>query len=243
MRWALSWHFKKNPQKGSAVLNKILVVDDDPHFRELVRVVLQSEGFSVHEAADGLDALSTLERVKADLAILDVMMPNMDGFELCRELRERFNIPLLMLTAKGETSQKVKGFQLGTDDYLVKPFEPLELVARVKALLKRYQIIASQNVQVGKLTMNQKNYEVTAGDEKITPPLKEFELLFKLAGHPGRTFSRDALIEDIWGYDFEGNERTLDVHINRLRQRFPEEKSAIKITTIRGLGYRLEVDP
>lgn len=224
-------------------MNKILVVDDDPHFRELVKVVLETEGFAVLEAVDGLDALSKLETVKADLTILDVMMPNMDGFELCLELRERFNIPLLMLTAKGETSQKVKGFQLGTDDYLVKPFEPLELVARVKALLKRYQIIASQNVQVGKLTMNQKNYEVTAGEEKITLPLKEFELLFKLAGHPGRTFSRDTLIEDIWGYDFEGNERTLDVHINRLRQRFPEEKSAIKITTIRGLGYRLEVDP
>jgi two-component system, OmpR family, response regulator len=224
-------------------MNKILVVDDDPHFRELVKVVLETEGFGVHEAVDGLDALSKLRTVKADLAVLDVMMPNMDGFELCRELRERFNIPLLMLTAKGETSQKVKGFQLGTDDYLVKPFEPLELVARVKALLKRYQIITSQNVQVGKLTMNQKNYEVTAGEEKITLPLKEFELLFKLAGHPGRTFSRDTLIEDIWGYDFEGNERTLDVHINRLRQRFPEEKNAIKITTIRGLGYRLEVDP
>lgn len=224
-------------------MNKILVVDDDPHFRELVKVVLETEGFAVHEAVDGLDALSKLRTVKADLAVLDVMMPNMDGFELCRELRERYNIPLLMLTAKGETSQKVKGFQLGTDDYLVKPFEPLELVARVKALLKRYQIIASQNVQVGKLTMNQKNYEVTAGEEKITLPLKEFELLFKLAGHPGRTFSRDTLIEDIWGYDFEGNERTLDVHINRLRQRFPEEKNAIKITTIRGLGYRLEVDP
>ncbi len=223
-------------------MNKILVVDDDPHFRELVKVVLETEGYAVHEAVDGLDALSKLETVKADLAVLDVMMPNMDGFELCHELRERYNIPLLMLTAKGETSQKVKGFQLGTDDYLVKPFEPLELVARVKALLKRYQIIASQNVQVGKLTMNQKNYEVTVGEEKITLPLKEFELLFKLAGHPGRTFSRDTLIEDIWGYDFEGNERTLDVHINRLRQRFPEEKNAIKITTIRGLGYRLEVD-
>lgn len=223
-------------------MNKILVVDDDPHFRELVKIVLRKEGFAVHEAADGLDALSKLETVKADLAILDVMMPNMDGFELCRELREGYDIPLLMLTAKGETSEKVKGFQLGTDDYLVKPFEPMELVARVKALLKRYQIIASQNVQIGKLVMNQKNYEVTSGDEKITLPLKEFELLFKLAGQPGRTFSRDMLIEDIWGYDFEGNERTLDVHINRLRQRFPEGKSTFKITTIRGLGYRLEVD-
>jgi DNA-binding response OmpR family regulator len=223
-------------------VNKILVVDDDPHFRSLVKVVLGKEGFAVYEADDGLDALSKMEAIKADLAILDVMMPNMDGFELCQELREAYDIPLLMLTAKGETSQKVKGFQLGTDDYLVKPFEPMELVARVKALLKRYQIIASQNVQIGKLIMNQKNYEVSVGDEKITLPLKEFDLLFKLAGQPGRTFSRDALIDDIWGYDFEGNERTLDVHVNRLRQRFPEEQFAFRITTIRGLGYRLETE-
>lgn len=223
-------------------MNKILVVDDDPHFRELVKVVLRKEGFDVYEANDGLDALSKLKMVKADLAIIDVMMPNMDGFELCRELRDSYDIPLLMLTAKGETSQKVKGFQLGTDDYLVKPFEPLELVARVKALLKRYQIIASQNVQIGNMIMNQKNYKVTVGNENITLPLKEFELLFKLAGQPGRTFSRDVLIEDIWGYDFEGNERTLDVHINRLRHRFTEENSGFRITTIRGLGYRLEVD-
>ncbi|WP_083484844.1 response regulator transcription factor [Paenibacillus ihumii] len=223
-------------------MNKILVVDDDPHFRSLVKVVLGKEGFAVYEANDGLDALSKMEALKIDLAILDVMMPNMDGFELCRELRDSYDIPLLMLTAKGETSQKVKGFQLGTDDYLVKPFEPMELVARVKALLKRYQIIASQNVQIGKLIMNQKNYEVTAGDEEITLPLKEFELLFKLAGQPGRTFSRDVLIEEIWGCDFEGNERTLDVHVNRLRQRFPEGQYNFRITTIRGLGYRLEID-
>lgn len=223
-------------------MNKILVVDDDPHFRSLVKVVLGKEGFAVYEADDGLDALSKMKDLKADLAILDVMMPNMDGFELCLELRESYDIPLLMLTAKGETSQKVKGFQLGTDDYLVKPFEPMELVARVKALLKRYQIIASQNVQIGKLIMNQKNYEATVDDVKFTLPLKEFELLFKLAGQPGRTFSRDVLIDDIWGYDFEGNERTLDVHVNRLRQRFPEEQFAFRITTIRGLGYRLETD-
>ncbi|AEC01623.1 response regulator transcription factor [Parasphaerochaeta coccoides] len=223
-------------------MNKILVVDDDPHLRELVRIILQKEGFAVYEAADGLEALSKLETSKADLAIIDLMMPNMDGFELCQELRASYDIPVLMLTAKGETAQKIKGFQAGADDYLVKPFEPLELMARVKALLKRYQIIASQNVQIGKLMMNRKNYEVIAGNMKFTLPLKEFELLFKLAGYPGRTFSRDTLIEDIWGYGFEGNERTLDVHINRLRQRFPEEKTDFRITTIRGLGYRLEVD-
>ncbi|SEP46313.1 response regulator transcription factor [Propionispora vibrioides] len=222
-------------------MGNILIVDDDLHIRELIKVFLSKEGFAVYEAADGVEALAKLETVKVDMVILDIMMPNMDGWQLCRELRESYDIPLLMITAKGETSQKIKGFELGTDDYLVKPFDPLELVARVKALLKRYQIVASQLVQIGKLSMNRKTYEVTVGSENVTLPLKEFELLYKLASYPGRTISREQLIEDIWGYDFEGNERTLDVHINRLRERFPEEQCDFKIRTIRGLGYRLEV--
>ena len=222
-------------------MSKILVVDDDPHIRELVQLFLHNDGFEIVEASDGVDALSKLDSAKVDLAIIDIMMPNMDGWELCRELRATFDIPILMLTAKAETSQKLKGFQLGTDDYLVKPFEPLELVARVNALLKRYRIAASQTVQIGELSMNRKTFEVTAGGEALTLPLKEFELLFKLASYPGRTFPREQLIEDVWGNDFQGNDRTLDVHINRLRERFPEEQFAFKITTIRGLGYRLEV--
>jgi len=222
-------------------MSKILIVDDDAHIRELIRVFLRNDGFEVIEAVDGLDALSRLDSVKVDLAVIDVMMPNMDGWELCQELKATFNIPVLMLTAKGETSQKLKGFQLGTDDYLVKPFEPLELVARVKALLKRYRIESSQTIQIGELAMDRKTFEATINGESFTLPLKEFELLFKLASYPGRTFSREQLIEDIWGYDFHGNDRTLDVHINRLRERFPEKKLSFKITTIRGLGYRLEV--
>jgi DNA-binding response OmpR family regulator len=223
-------------------MSNILIVDDDPNIRELVRVFLRDEGFDVFEAADGVEALAKLETIKAELVILDVMMPNMDGWELCRELRAYYDIPLLMLTAKGETAQKIKGFQLGTDDYLVKPFEPLELVARVKALLKRYRIATSQTVQIGELFMDHKTHEVTVGGESLTLPLKEFELLFKLASYPGKTLSREQLIEDIWGYDFAGNERTLDVHINRLRERFAEEKHSFRIRTIRGLGYRMEVD-
>ena len=222
-------------------MSKILVVDDDPNIRELARVFLHNEGLDVYEAADGVEALSKLESLKADLVILDIMMPNMDGWELCKQLREVYDFPILMLTAKGETSQKIKGFQLGTDDYLVKPFEPLELVVRVKALLKRYHIATSQTVQVGDLHMDRKTYQVTVDGDKMTLPLKEFELLFELAGYPGKTFSREQLIEDIWGYDFEGNERTLDVHINRLRDRFPEDEHSFRIRTIRGLGYRLEV--
>jgi two-component system, OmpR family, response regulator len=222
-------------------MSRILVVDDDPHIRELVRVFLERDGFDVIEAADGVDALAKLETARADLVILDIMMPNMDGWELCRRLRQSGDFPLLILTAKGETSQKIKGFQLGTDDYLVKPFESAELMARVKALLKRYRIATSQTVQAGDLTMNRKTHEVTAGGESLTLPLKEFELLFRLASYPGKTISRGQLIEDIWGYDFEGNERTLDVHINRLRDRFPEERHSFAIRTIRGLGYRFEV--
>lgn len=219
----------------------ILIVDDDPHIRELVRVFLHKEGYQSVEASDGVKALQILERTKADLVILDIMMPNMDGWTLCRELRDQYDIPLLMLTAKGETSQKIKGFNLGTDDYLVKPFDPLELVVRVKALLKRYQIASSQTVTFGNVAMNRQTYEVTVGMKKSALPMKEFELLFKLGGYLGKTFSREQLLEDIWGYDFEGNERTLDVHINRLRERFPEDSSSFKIKTIRGLGYRLEV--
>jgi two-component system OmpR family response regulator len=222
-------------------MSKLLVVDDDPHIRELVKVFLTQEGFGVLEASNGLEALSLLETTSVDMVILDIMMPQMDGWELCRELREHYDMPLLMLTAKGETVQKVKGFQLGTDDYMVKPFEPLELVARVKALLKRYRISISQNVTIGEVQLNRLNYSLQAGAIQLTLPLKEFEVLFKLASYPGKTFSREQLIEQIWGFDYDGDERTVDVHIKRLRERFPDSQFGFRITTIRGLGYRLEV--
>jgi DNA-binding response OmpR family regulator len=221
-------------------MNRILVVDDDPHIRELIGVFLRAEGFDILAACDGEAALEILASHKVDMVILDVMMPKMDGWELCQALRASYDFPLLMLTAKGETPQKIKGFQLGADDYLVKPFEPLELVARAKALLRRCRIASSQTARVGDLFMDRKTFEVTARGENLTLPRKEFDLLFKLASYPGKTLSRDQLIEDIWGYDFEGNERTLDVHINRLRERFPENNHSFRIRTIRGLGYRLE---
>ena len=221
-------------------MSKVLVVDDDPHIRELVRVFLQREGLDVCEACDGVDALNRLESFKADLVILDIMMPNLDGWELCRRLRQSGDCPLLVITAKGGTADKVRGFQLGTDDYLVKPFEPVELVARVKALLKRYRIATSHTVQAGDLFMNRSTHEVTVNGQAVALPLKEFDLLFKLASYPGQTLTRERLIEDVWGYGFEGNERTLDVHINRLRERFPEQQHSFQIRTIRGLGDRLE---
>ncbi|XID94662.1 response regulator transcription factor [Paenibacillaceae bacterium WGS1546] len=221
-------------------MTNILVVDDDPHIRELVELFLAREGFDVLSASNGSEALRLLERTHADLAVLDVMMPQMDGWELCRELREHYDMPLLMLTAKGETAQKLKGFRLGADDYMVKPFEPAELVARVKALLKRYRISVSQNVTIGTVTLSRENYALQAGDRVIKLPLKEFELLFKLAGYPGKTFSREQLIEQIWGFDYEGDERTVDVHIKRLRDKFPDARYGFRIETVRGLGYRLE---
>lgn len=218
----------------------VMVVDDDPHIRELVRVILKKEGLSVQEAEDGQSALKLMESSPADMVVLDIMMPNMDGWELCKQLRSQYDIPLLMLTAKGEMGDKVKGFNLGTDDYLIKPFDPAELTVRVKALLKRYRITISQQVAVTGLLLDKQTYEVRIHSEPITLPLKEFELLFMLVSHIGRTLTRNQLIEGIWGYDFDGNERTLDVHINRLRERFVGWKLSIKISTIRGLGYRLE---
>lgn len=223
-------------------MTKLLIVDDDKHIRELVKVFLQNEGLDILEAVDGVDALNKLETEKVDMVIMDIMMPNMDGWELCEEIRKFYNdLPILMLTAKGETTQKVKGFNLGTDDYLVKPFEPVELIVRVKSILKRYRISLSQTVEVGNVWMNRNTYELVYQGENITLRLKEFDLLFKLAGYPGKTFSREQLIEEIWGFDYEGDERTVDVHIKRLRERFPKENSGFSIRTIRGLGYRLEL--
>ena len=221
-------------------MSKILVVDDDKNINILIQSLLKNENYEVVAAFDGEDALSKIDSEKVDMIITDVMMPNMDGWELCKEVRSFSNIPILMLTVLGETSQKVKGFEIGADDYLTKPFEPMELIARVRALLKRYRINESQSISIGNLIIDKNRFIVKANSENITLPLKEFELLFTLASTPGKTFSRDSLIENIWGYDFDGNERTLDVHIGRLRDKFPQDTFGIKITTIRGLGYRLE---
>jgi len=223
-------------------MSKIMIVDDDPNIRELVRVLLQNGGFDSCEAVDGRDALRVITDENPDLAVIDLMMPNMDGYELCRNLRKYYeNLPILMLTAKGELAAKAAGFNAGTDDYLTKPFEGDELLMRVRALLRRYKIEASQQIQIGNVMIDRASFTVITDGKKEDIPHKEFELLFKLAGFPGRTFPRDQLIEDVWGYDFDGNERTLDVHIGRLRERFPALMSAFKITTVRGLGYRLEV--
>lgn len=219
---------------------RALVVDDDQHIRELVLLLLTTAGIEAEAAGDGVEALALAESKRFDLSIVDVMMPRMDGWRLCEALKARGDAPILMLTARGESAQKVKGFDIGADDYLVKPFDPAELVARCRALLRRYKIEESQSVQVGGLRLDRRSFLVYAEGEPSALPRKEFDLLFKLASYPGRTFTREHLIDELWGPDFEGTERTVDVHVNRLRDRFPEERFGFRIAAIRGLGYRLE---
>lgn len=219
---------------------RILTADDDPHILKLITVYLKNEGFRVIEARDGDEALKILEKGRIDLAIIDVMMPKVDGYELCREIRRYYEIPVLMLTAKGEPEDKIKGFQTGTDDYVVKPFEPMELVMRVKALLRRYKIQSSHKLEAGDLVMDSLKKEVLVNGRSLTLPLKEFEILFRMASYPNQIFTRGQMIEQFWGADYEGDERTVDVHVKRVRDRLKETGSAVKITTVRGLGYRLE---
>jgi DNA-binding response OmpR family regulator len=220
-----------------------MVVDDEAHIRELVRLYLEDEGLEVVEQVNGEEAWLYYQNHPVDLIVLDVMMPRMDGWELCRRLREDGDKPLLMITAKGEPLDRIRGFQLGTDDYLVKPFEPMELVLRVKALLKRFRISISETIKLGSVTLDKTSYLIryreSGKSESI--PLKEFELLFALASQPGKLYTRDKLIEQIWGFDYEGDERNVDTHIKRLRERFADYEQDFRIVTLRGLGYRLEV--
>lgn len=219
----------------------ILIVDDDPHIRELLRFYLQKESYKTIEAADGEKAQQLLEQYHIHLALVDIMMPNVDGYELCREIRNYYDIPVLMITAKGEMKDKETAFKAGTDDYITKPFEPKEVLFRIKALLRRFRMINEENIHIGSTTINRKSYEVQSNGKTIILPLKEFELLAQLASYPNRIFSREQIIELVWGNDFEGNDRTVDVHIKRLRERFTEDSHGFSIQTVRGLGYKLTV--
>jgi two-component system, OmpR family, response regulator len=220
-------------------MNTILVVDDDAHIRKLIRLYLENSNYEVIEASDGQEALDILGKHSLDLAIVDVMMPKIDGYELTEDIRSFLDIPILMVTAKGESQDKVKGFRAGTDDYLVKPFDPVELILRVEALLKRYNINAESVIKLGSTTIDKDRFIVQSDDHRVTLKKKECELLFVLASSPGKIFTRNQLIEKIWGYDYEGDERTVDVHVKRLREQL-EVLNDITITTVRGLGYRLE---
>jgi two-component system, OmpR family, response regulator len=219
----------------------ILIVDDDINILYLVKKQLQEAGHNVFQAMNGIEALKTLDNSVIDLAVVDVMMPGMDGYELTKSIRESHDIPVIMLTAKGQIEDKELGFLSGTDDYIVKPFNPKELIFRINALFRRYQKRSNLMITIGNVTINQQNFEVQADDRTIILPLKEFELLSFMASKPNQVFTRNQLIEEILGLDFTGDERTLNVHIKRLRDRFSELTNDFKIKTIRGVGYLVEV--
>lgn len=219
----------------------ILAVDDDLHTLELISIYLSQSGYRVIKAVNGKDGLNRLERELPDIAIIDVMMPVMDGLQLTKIVREQYNIPVLLLTAKGKLEDKEKGYIAGSDDYLVKPFEPKELLFRIRAILRRYDKTSDVNIRIGNMLINRKSFEVQVGDEVLVLPLKEFELLSKLASKPNQVLTRDQLIETVWGIDFEGDEQTLSVHIKRVRERLSKLKTPVQITTVRGIGYKLEV--
>ncbi|EUJ43168.1 response regulator transcription factor [Listeria riparia] len=222
-------------------MKRILVVDDDPHIRQLVGHHLRAEGFHVLEAENGVHAETLLHEAQVHLVIVDLMMPKMDGLELCRRIRADYaEIPVIMLTAKDALLDKAQGFEVGTDDYVTKPFEPQELIFRVRALLRRYNQASEVKIKIGHVTIDQKSYTITTENRELMIPIKEFELLYQLASYPNRTFTREELIERIWKRDYDGSDRTVDVHIKRLRDHFDEKADGIRIVSIRGIGYKLE---
>ena len=220
---------------------KVLVVDDDPHILDLVSIQLTQAGYAVQKASNGFEALTVIEEANPDLAVVDVMMPGMDGYTLTRKIRSLTDIPVLLLTAKGELEDKEKGFLSGSDDYLVKPFEPKELQFRINAILRRYDKAVDPLIQAGPLSINRQSYEVSVGNQILLLPLKEFELLSVMASRVNSVFTREILLERVWGYDYEGDQQTLSVHIKRIREKLEKLTSDVQIVTIRGVGYKLEV--
>ena len=223
---------------------KILLVDDDPNIRQLVNLYLEKEGFEVVMADRGDEALKLFRESPPSLILLDVMLPGMDGWQVCREVRKTSNIPIIMLTAKDETFDKVLGLELGADDYVVKPFDMKELVARIKAVSRRFQAAETPEKELSfpGLTININQYSVKYMGRELEMPPKELELLYFLASHPGMVFTREQLLEQVWGYDYFGDSRTVDVHVKRLREKLTEgEKLGWMIKTVWGVGYKFEV--
>lgn len=223
-------------------MNTILVVDDDVHILKLVNIHLSQAGYNVIQAENATQALAYMDSTLPDMAIVDVMMPGMNGFELTKILNADYDIPVLLLTAKGELEDKEKGFSAGSDDYVVKPFEPRELLFRVAAILRRFDKKNQITLQVGDMLIDRRSFEVTIGTHTLMLPLKEFELLALLASRPNQVFTRATIMEQVWGYDYEGDEQTLNTHIKRLRERLAQQTTTIAIKTVRGVGYKLEVE-
>ena len=221
---------------------RILVIDDDVHISELLKLNLEKEDYEVEVAHDGGEGLEKFKSFEPKLVLLDIMLPVMDGWQVCREIRRINNTPIIMLTAKGETFDKVLGLELGADDYIVKPFEPKELIARVKAILRRTNVNEDtvKQYSYNNLTVNISDYTVVYYGKELDMPPKEIELLFFLASHPNKVFTREQLLEQVWGFEYFGDSRTVDVHIKRIREKMPVSEGW-SIKTVWGIGYKFEV--
>ena len=222
---------------------KILVVDDDNNICELLRLYLEKEGYEVAIANNGADAVKTFQEFSPSLMLLDIMLPVLDGWQVCREVRKFSDKPIIMLTAKGETFDKVLGFELGADDYVVKPFDAKEVMARVKAVLRRSggsQPTDVKEVSYDKLVINLTNYELRVDGKKIDTPPKELELIYHLASNPNRVFTRDQLLDEVWGFDYYGDSRTVDVHVKRLREKLEGVSDKWELKTVWSVGYKFE---
>ena len=219
-------------------INHVLIVEDDKEIREGVQIYLQSQGYKVFQAADGIEGLEVLEKEEIHLAIIDIMMPRMDGIRMTMKLREKYDFPVIMLSAKSEEVDKIMGLNIGADDYVTKPFGMMELISRIKAVLRRSGKQQDKTkLSVGGISLDTKKHEVKVDGEQVVLTLKEFELLEKLMRNQGIVLTRDQLLTEIWGYDFDGETRTVDVHIRTLRQKLGEQGSLVK--TVRGVGYRI----
>lgn len=231
-----------------AAKQKIMIVDDDENIAELISLYLTKECFETSIVYDGESALTEVNSFNPDLILLDLMLPGIDGYQVCREIRKNKAIPVIMLSAKGETFDKVLGLELGADDYMVKPFDSKELVARVKAVLRRYHTVKAeekpttiqQKVEYPNLSINLNNYSVMYYGQNVEMPPKELELLYFLASSPNQVFTREQLLDHIWGYEYIGDTRTVDVHIKRLREKIKDNDSW-SISTVWGIGYKFEV--
>ena len=230
---------------------KILIVDDDENIAELISLYLVKECFDTEIVTNGLDALESFKTYQPNLILLDIMLPGMDGYEVCQEIRKSSNVPIIMLSAKGEVFDKVLGLKIGADDYIMKPFDSNELVARVRAVLRRFQPVtqtavtdssrSGEFVEYSNLNINLTNYTVTYCGKNIEMPPKELELFYFLASNPNQVFTREQLLDKIWGYDYIGDTRTVDVHIKRLREKLPNSAdNNWRITTVWGIGYKFE---
>lgn len=223
---------------------KILIVDDDINICELLRIYLEKEGFSVCICNDGQTAVMMNEKESPDLILLDIMLPRLDGWQVCREIRKKSNVPIIMLTAKSETFDKILGLELGADDYISKPFDTKELIARVKAVLRRTMVDEKNDikeVQFDKLLINLTNYELIVDNKTIDTPPKELELIYHLASNPNRVYTRDQLLDEVWGFDYYGDSRTVDVHVKRLREKLENISEQWSLKTVWGVGYKFEV--